>query len=187
MKVEGFRKDAPSGISDYPDLISDTTVVLAKDRVVPDVVDQITDKAAFKICYNDRMVMPGDVLSINDIAAEPKVQITQCSHAGVYSLLLLDPDMPSPHKPDYKDVLIWMVNNIQAGDFESGDFTVEYSSPEPGKGQHRYVVLLFQQPSFQKIEPPAKRAYFQTKQWAKDHQWGDPVAGVYFKVKHGDA
>lgn len=22
-------------------------------------------------------------------------------------------------------------------------------------------------------------------QWAKDHGWGDPVAGVYFKVKHG--
>lgn len=49
MKPEGFRKDTPSGISDYPDLISDTTVVLAKERIVPDVVDQITDKAAFKV------------------------------------------------------------------------------------------------------------------------------------------
>lgn len=55
-----------------------------------------------QICFNDRMVMPGDMLSINDIADEPKVQITECSHAGVYSLLILDPDMPSPHKPDYK-------------------------------------------------------------------------------------
>jgi hypothetical protein len=24
-------------------------------------------------------------------------------------------------------------------------------------------------------------------QFAKDMGWGDPVAGVYFKVKHGDA
>jgi hypothetical protein len=41
---------------------------------------------------------------------------------------------------------------------------VGYSGPEPGKGQHRYVLLLFQQPSFQTIEPPSKRANFQTKQ-----------------------
>eukprot|EP00879_Flechtneria_rotunda_P003140 GHRR01003362.1.p1 GENE.GHRR01003362.1~~GHRR01003362.1.p1 ORF type:complete len:134 (+),score=30.78 GHRR01003362.1:318-719(+) len=133
------------------------------------------------------MVKPGDHLSINDIANEPKVEITQFNSTAVYSLVMVDPDMPSPYKPEYKDVLIWMVNNIKKNDFESGDFTVEYSGPEPGKGEHRYVVLLFQQPGFQQIKPPSKRANFQTKQWAKDHNWGDPVAAVYFKVKHGDA
>lgn len=45
-----------------------------------------------------------------------------------------------------------------------GDFVVEYMGPEPGKGEHRYTLLMFEQPGFQKIEPPAKRAYFQTKQ-----------------------
>jgi hypothetical protein len=45
-----------------------------------------------------------------------------------------------------------------------GDIVVEYMGPEPGKGTHRYALLMFEQPSFQKIEPPAKRAYFQTKQ-----------------------
>jgi hypothetical protein len=37
-------------------------------------------------------------------------------------------------------------------------------SPEPGKGTHRYALLMFEQPNFQQIEPPTKRAYFQTKQ-----------------------
>lgn len=45
-----------------------------------------------------------------------------------------------------------------------GDFVVEYMGPEPGKGTHRYALLMFEQPGFQKIEPPAKRAFFQTKQ-----------------------
>eukprot|EP00775_Hariotina_reticulata_P005857 gene5857-6098_t len=186
VKNEGFRADAPSAMSDYPDLIGDTAVILAKEKIVPDVVDNCTDAAAFKVMYGGNMVMPGDTLSIDDVAQEPRIEITQCKPTGVYSLLMLDPDMPSPHKPEYKDVLIWMVNNIKKSDFETGDFTVEYSGPEPGKGQHRYAVLLFEQPGFQEIEPPAKRAYFQTKQWAKDHSWGDPVAGVYFKVKHGE-
>ncbi|WIA10772.1 hypothetical protein OEZ85_010941 [Tetradesmus obliquus] len=176
MKSEGFRADTESAISDYPDLISDTTVILAREKVVPDVVDACSDKAAFKAVFGDKMVMPGDVLSINDIGNEPKIEITQCSPGGIYSLLMLDPDMPSPHKPEYKDVLIWMVNNIKKNDFDSGDFTVGYSGPEPGKGQHRYVLLLFQQPSFQSITPPTKRANFQTKQFAKDMGWGDPVA-----------
>jgi hypothetical protein len=52
--------------------------------------------------FNDKMVLPGDVLSINDIANEPKIEITQFNPTGVYSLLMLDPDMPSPHKPEYK-------------------------------------------------------------------------------------
>lgn len=48
------------------------------------------------------MVLPGDALSINDIAAEPKIEITQFNPSGIYSLLMLDPDMPSPHKPEFK-------------------------------------------------------------------------------------
>lgn len=44
-----------------------------------------------------------------------------------------------------------------------GDFVVDWMGPEPGKGKHRYALLMFEQPSFQTIEPPTKRAYFQTK------------------------
>jgi len=45
-----------------------------------------------------------------------------------------------------------------------GDFVVEYMGPEPGKGTHRYALLMFEQPGFQQIKAPSKRAYFQTKQ-----------------------
>lgn len=186
MKSEGFRADAPSAMSDYPDLIGDTAVILAKERIVPDVIENITDKAAFKVSFTDRMVEPGMMLSINDIANEPRVEITDFKKEAVYSFIMVDPDMPSPSKPDYKDVVVWMVCNIKSKEFESGDFVVEYMGPEPGKGTHRYALLMFEQPGFQQIKAPSKRAYFQTKQWVKEHNW-EPVAGVYFKVKHGDA
>jgi hypothetical protein len=79
-----------------------------------------------------------------------------------------------------------MVNNIKGDDFNAGVFTVPYMAPEPtGKGTHRYAALLFQQKGFQQLEPPSKRAYFQTKNVAKEHGWGDPVAAVYYKCKHG--
>lgn len=67
------------------------------------MIDGVTDQAAFKVCFGaDTMVLPGATLSINDIASEPRVQITQAQQGGVYSLVMVDPDMPSPHKPDLK-------------------------------------------------------------------------------------
>jgi hypothetical protein len=32
------------------DLIGDSAVILAKERIVPDVIENISDKAAFKVC-----------------------------------------------------------------------------------------------------------------------------------------
>jgi hypothetical protein len=36
-----------------------------------------------------KMVLPGQQLSINDIANEPKVEITSCKPTGIYSFLLV--------------------------------------------------------------------------------------------------
>jgi hypothetical protein len=37
-------------------------------------------------------------------------------------------------------------------------------TPTPTPRPHRYALLLFEQPGFQQIDPPAKRANFQTKE-----------------------
>ena len=63
---------------------------------------QVTDKAAFKISFGGKMVTPGCKLSINDIVNEPEVEITSCEAGGVYTLLMVDPDFPSPHHNDMK-------------------------------------------------------------------------------------
>jgi hypothetical protein len=39
----------PASFYPPPDLIGDTAVILAKERIVPDVIENITDKAAFKV------------------------------------------------------------------------------------------------------------------------------------------
>jgi hypothetical protein len=62
---------------------------------------------------------------------------------------------------------------------------VGYMANEAGKGTHRYALLVYQQPGWQKVEPPAARAGFQPKEWAKAKGWGDPVGGTYFRAAHG--
>jgi len=42
---------------------------------------------------------------------------------------------------------------------------VEYMLDEPGQGTHRYALLCYRQPSYQTLQPPAKRIDFQTREW----------------------
>jgi hypothetical protein len=52
----------------------------------------------------------------------------------------------------------------------------------------RYAFLLFHHRDNHLLQmaPPAKRISFQTRQWAKEHNMGDPVAGVYCYANHAE-
>lgn len=129
-------------------------------------------------------------LSLDELATEPEVTITD-SHGGgggVFSLVLVDPDFPTPSNPKFKHTLYWCVNNILAGGapFSASDFTVEYMPPDTpaGKGVHRHVFMLYRQAGgYDRFTPPHRRVSFQIKEWAKQHHM-TPVAAVYFKVRH---
>lgn len=87
------------------------------------------------------------MLSPNQIFNEPDVRVQAPGKTGsnICSLLLVDPDMPSPYNPIYRSTLYWMVNNIPRNSFEDGDFTVEYMPPDvTDTYEHRLVFLLFQ-------------------------------------------
>jgi phosphatidylethanolamine-binding protein (PEBP) family uncharacterized protein len=182
-RLEGLNHN--TAISDYPDLISDSDVVMGHAKVIPDVINKVTDKATITLRFEDLEIENGTQVPLEALGKEPQVEIKGASDK-VYSLLLVDPDMPSPTNPKYKDTLYWMVNNIKGSSFDEADFTVEFMPPEPGSGgTHRYVALLFHQPrGFHTFKAPDKRVGFQTRQWAKDHGMGDPDAAVYFKCKH---
>lgn len=183
---ETIRADAPTAISDYPDLISDSTVVFAASKLVPEVAEQVGDRVSLEVTMGDKSVTNGTLVSGDDLMKEPRVKIARHKPSEVYSLVMVDPDFPSPNNPKYKNTLLWMLTNIKGDALDDADCPVEYMVDEPGQGTHRYALLCYKQPGFQSIEPPpAKRVNFQTKEWAKGHQWGDPVGGVFIKATHG--
>ncbi len=83
-----------------------------------------------------------------------------------------------------------MVNNITHCKVDDAHFSVEYMAPEPQAhgGEHRFVALVYRQKSIIQDAldscPPAKRVGFQPKEWAKDRSMGQPVGGLYWRVKH---
>lgn len=176
----------PAEVSAYPDMISDTTTVFGMAKIVPGVIDHVTDEVNMSVFFGDKQVTNAQQVTLDDLATEPRISLAGHARTDVFTVIMVDPDMPSPHNPKYKDTLCWMVNNVKGSDFEHGDFTVEYMAPEPGQGKHRYVILLFKQPgsAFRKFEPPSVRVNFQTKQWAKEHGLGDPVAALFVTAQH---
>ncbi|CAH0402843.1 unnamed protein product [Chilo suppressalis] len=60
-----------------------------------------------------------------------------------------DPDAPSRQYPKLREFRHWLVGNIPGGNASAGETLSAYVSPvpPPNTGLHRYVYLVYKQPS----------------------------------------
>uniref|UniRef100_A0A7I4APD1 Mother of FT and TFL1-like protein n=1 Tax=Physcomitrium patens TaxID=3218 RepID=A0A7I4APD1_PHYPA len=137
-------------------------------KVIGDVIDTFVPRVDMAIHYSTRQVMT-------------------------------DPDAPSPSEPSLREWLHWIVTDIpgNSGGSEtntgfswlseqatstssSGRELVPYIGPRPPIGIHRYIFVLFKQPSQSfLISPPAARNNFSTRNFAAYYGLGLPVAATY--------
>lgn len=66
----------------------------------------------------------------------------------------------------------------------AGKEVVPYVGPTPPIGIHRYIFVLYRQPSEQPllVTPPPMRNNFNTRKFAVEHGLGLPVAATYFNA-----
>lgn len=66
-----------------------------------------------------------------------------------YTLIMSDPDAPSRKEPTFREVRHWTVVNIPGDKVGDGETLFEYigSGPPQGTDLHRYVFLVYKQPS----------------------------------------
>lgn len=167
----------PSATSDDPDQISDTTVTLAMAKVFPDVVSKVTDAATLVVEYDGKPVKNGDHLKPSETQEEPLITI---AGENTYTLVVVDPDAPSPDHPKYRYFLHWLVVNIPGVDVTRGEVVTPYMGPSPPKGTHRYVFLLYKQSGRLSVRNPHSRQNFTLHQFSQEHKLGDPAAAVFF-------
>jgi protein FLOWERING LOCUS T len=112
---------------------------------------------------------------------EPDVEI---GGSGTFTLMVVDPDVPTPHKPKLRSWLLWLAINIPPHDVKRGEVVVPYEAPAPTGGKrdaHRVLYLLFKQKGRVQSRPPADRRGFQVKAWAQDHNLEkNPATGLFF-------
>ncbi|RVW27761.1 CEN-like protein 1 [Vitis vinifera] len=162
---------------------------LSVGRVVGDVVDGFTPSVKMSVTYNsNKQVANGHELMPSVVTAKPRVEVGGEDLRAAYTLIMTDPDAPSPSDPYLKEHLHWIVADIPGTtDASFWKRNCELRAPKPVIGIHRYAFILFKQRGRETVMPPASRDHFNTRKFAEDNGLGSPVAAVYFNAQRPTA
>lgn len=172
-------------------------LAMQSSHIIPDIINTAPLDAALIKYSNDSLLFPGKEITPTQAAHQPTILLwpTPPTSNSLYTLILFDPDAPSPINPTNRSYLHWLVLNIPSHtNISQGDTLVEYIGPGPlpGTGYHRYVFLIFRQPErFFFNHPPrisnhtnTGRGNFNVRQFVELMDLGTPVAGNFFRAQY---
>lgn len=81
---------------------------LALSQVIGDVLDPFIKSATMRINYGDKEITNGTGLRASAVLNAPHVEIEGHDQTKLYTLVMVDPDAPSPSKPEYREYLHWI-------------------------------------------------------------------------------
>ncbi|PWA54500.1 FT like protein [Artemisia annua] len=87
---------------------------LVVGRVIGDVLDSFTRSINLSVSYNDREVSNGCELKPSKVVNQPRVEIGGDDMRAFHTLVMVDPDAPSPSDPNLREYLHWLVTDIPA-------------------------------------------------------------------------
>ncbi|XP_020106515.1 protein FLOWERING LOCUS T-like [Ananas comosus] len=157
---------------------------LVVGHVVGDVLDPFVKIASLRVFYSNRELTNGSELKPSQVANEPRIEIGGRDIRTFYTLVMVDPDSPSPSNPTKREYLHWLVTDIpETTNATFGNEVVCYESPCPTAGIHRFVLVLFRQSVRQTVDAPGWRSNFNMRDFAAFYNLGPPVAAVFFNCQ----
>ncbi|KIJ59826.1 hypothetical protein HYDPIDRAFT_99907 [Hydnomerulius pinastri MD-312] len=151
------------------DPLSAITNSLKEAGIIPDVIPTKTPfspEALLVVNWpTGKEALLGNTLTTVDTADAPDVSFTPMQSFDVenevgYTIVMTDPDAPSRKDPKFREWRHWVVTGLKApalSGFDTGDLSARFTkaaitpyhppAPPPGTGPHRYVFLLYQEPS----------------------------------------
>nr|DAD32045.1 TPA_asm: hypothetical protein HUJ06_010896 [Nelumbo nucifera] len=160
---------------------------LVVGRVIGDVVDMFVPTVTMSAYFGTEHITNGCDIKPSMAVNPPKVVVSG-RNDDLYTLVMTDPDAPSPSQPTMREWVHWIVVDIPGGTNPiRGKDIMPYVGPQPSVGIHRYILVLFSQKNPVKdsiqLQQPATRVNFNTREFAKQHDLGLPVATVYFNAQ----
>nr|GMC70744.1 protein HEADING DATE 3A [Ipomoea batatas]GME19126.1 protein HEADING DATE 3A [Ipomoea batatas] len=157
---------------------------LVVGRVIGDVLEPFTRSISIRVAYGGRDITNGCDYRPSHVVNQPRVEVGGHDLRTFYTLVMVDPDAPSPSNPSLREYLHWLVTDIPATTgVDFGHEIVCYESPQPSMGIHRFVFVLFQQLGRQTVYAPGWRQNFNTRDFAELYNLGSPIAAVYFNCQ----
>nr|ANS56353.1 MFT-like protein [Zamia furfuracea] len=160
---------------------------LVVGKVIGDVIDMFVPSVHMSVHYGPKQVTNGCEIKPSTTVERPNVHVAAGRHSDdkLFTLVMTDPDAPSPSEPNMREWIHWIVTDIPgATDVTQGREILAYSCPRPPIGIHRYAFVLFrQQGPLLMMMAPQVRQNFSTREFAAEYGLGLPVATVYFNAQ----
>lgn len=156
-------------------------------ELVPEVVSSAPANSVQITYRSGATVKQGNKLSASKVKEAPKKLSWPTKRDIYYTVVMIDPDAPDPSDATESQMLHWLVVDIPGTNVKKGQTFMEYSGPmKKGKGIHRYVTLVYEQPKKFSFDPSYKsylssREKFDVTQAASWFELGKPIAGNFFK------
>ncbi|CDH55873.1 ov-16 antigen [Lichtheimia corymbifera JMRC:FSU:9682] len=163
---------------------------LQKANLIPEVISEsFSPSTLLQVTYpNDREVTLGNTLTTDETSQTPEIFFVPPEPEASYTLIMTDPDAPSTTDHQYGPWRHWIAVNISGSNVaDIKEHHTPYIGPGPGPntGLHRYLFLLYKQPSpnqsFQAMaheNKPDRRCFDLTK-FVSEHQL-ELVAANFF-------
>ncbi|KAJ6547296.1 phosphatidylethanolamine-binding protein [Mycena capillaripes] len=166
--------------------------------IVPSLLPTFTPGAVLSLAFSGSDATPGQALAEKDVGTKPVVTVSafNASLTGTYTIAMVDADVVGAVYGTDGVSRHWLENGVTVTDGTvsnaSSTAITAYAGPGPtsGSGPHRYVVLLYAQPSTFKapadLSAPVDGVHkFDLNGYVKDSGLGDIVAANYFTVEVG--
>ncbi|XP_075484653.1 CEN-like protein 1 [Primulina tabacum] len=159
-------------------------------RIIGEVIDSFDPCVHLNVIYNgNKHVSNGHELMPAAVATKPRVEIGGEDMRAAYTLVMTDPDAPSPSDPYLREHVHWIVTDIPGTtDASFGREVVCYEKPKPTIGIHRYAFVVFKQKARYSVKYlPSSRDHFNTRRFAQENCLDFPVAALYFNAQRETA
>jgi phosphatidylethanolamine-binding protein (PEBP) family uncharacterized protein len=141
-----------------------------------------------EIEYDGEVFKSGETLNRERTSDAPSFEFDAKSQK-YYTLIMFDPDTPSPEDPFMSEYIHLLLINIYSRDkkVRSFDtlFTYERPSPLPGTGIHRFVFYLYEQAKhYETFKSPKLRMLNNISTITKDNNLDNLVGSSFYLQKH---
>ncbi|RPA97322.1 PEBP-like protein [Choiromyces venosus 120613-1] len=183
-----------------PVLLSTALLASAVFAQIPEPYTTGFDSAAIslEVTYGANEVTDGEKLGLDAVRSPPTLALGDSSSLDTnsrYIVIMIDPDAPSRANPTSANVLHWVKTDLRIRPTTATNITADnataplsYAPPSPpsGSGEHRYVFLLYDQPSGFALQGlPEKRGGFNVSAWRELNGLAPAKAGTYFLAEFG--
>ncbi|KAL1491657.1 hypothetical protein ABEB36_012221 [Hypothenemus hampei] len=165
------------------------------NEIVPDVISAPPSNIlTVRYLQSKKNVNLGNEIAPIDVRQAPKITY-EAEPNTFYTLVFTDPDVPSRANPIRREFRHWLVVNIPGSDVNKGQVLSEYigSGPPEGTGLHRYIFLLYKQPSRLEFEEPfvpntefGDRPNFSAQKFGEKYNL-ELVAGNFYQAQYDDS